>query len=161
MSMKKSIGDNMIPKSWPLGRGLDLIKRATYDGVDLWLGDTPWFQMSTTDSELLRLRRSVEDAGLAITNVSTALHWNFPISSPDRNIRDYGIRVVERQIEAAVLLGCDVVLVVPGIVNRDTNYNDAYKLSVEALQALAPVAEKARVVISCEPNTCYERFLLS
>ena len=159
--MKKSIGDNMIPKSWALGQGLDLIKKATYDGVDLWMGKTPWFHMSTTDAELLRLRRSVESAGLVVTNVSTVLNWDFPISSPDKKIRDYGIRVVERQIEAAVLLGCDVVLVVPGTVNRDTNYNDVYKRSVEALQALAPAAEKAKVTIGCEPNTCYERFLLS
>jgi L-ribulose-5-phosphate 3-epimerase len=159
--MKKSIGDNMIPKSWALAQGLDLIKHATHDGVDLWMGQTPWFEMSTTDAELLQLRRAVESAGLAVTNVSTELHWKFPFSSPDRKIRDYGIRVVERQIEAAVLLGCDVVLVVPGQVNRDTNYNDVYNRSVEALQALAPAAEKANVMIGCEPNTCYQRFLLS
>ncbi len=44
---------------------------------------------------------------------------------------------------------------------RNTNYNDVYERSVEALQALAPAAEKAKVTIGCEPNTCYERFLLS
>ena len=36
--MKKSIGDNMIPKSWGLGGGLELIKKAGYDGIELWLG---------------------------------------------------------------------------------------------------------------------------
>jgi hexulose-6-phosphate isomerase len=159
--MKKSIGDNMIPASWSLGQGLDLIKKATYDGVDLWMGKTPWFQMSSTDTEVLRLRSSVESAGLVVSNVSTVLNWKFPISSADKKIRDYGIRIVERQIEAAVLLGCDVVLIVTGTVNRDTNYNDVYKRSVEALQALAPAAEKAKVMIGCEPNTCYQRFLLS
>jgi L-ribulose-5-phosphate 3-epimerase len=159
--MKKSIGDNMIPRDWTLVQGLDLIKKAGYDGVDLWIGKTPWFQMSTTDAELVRLRRTVEDAGLLVTNVSTELHWDYPISSPDRKTRDYGIRVAERQIEAAVLLGCDVVLVVPGTVDRATNYNDVYKRSVEALQGLAPLAERAKITIGCEPNTCYERFLLS
>jgi hexulose-6-phosphate isomerase len=159
--MKKSIGDNMVPKGWTLAEGLGLIKKATYDGVDLWIGSKPWLQMTTTDAELIQLRRSVEDAGLVVTNVSTELNWDFPISSPDKKVREYGTRVVERQIEAAVLLGCDVVLVVPGIVNRDTNYNDVYARSVEALQGLAPVAEKARIKIGCEPNTCYQRFLLS
>ena len=159
--MKKSIGDNMIPKGWTLGQGLDLIKKAGYDGVDLWIGKMPWFQMSNTDAEIIGLRRSVENAGLVVTNVSTELHWDFPISSPDKKLRDYGIRVMERQIEAAVLLGCEVVLVVPGTVNRDTNYNDVYKLSVEALQGVAPAAERAKITIGCEPNTCYERFLLS
>jgi hexulose-6-phosphate isomerase len=159
--MKKSIGDNMIPKGWTLPEGLALIKKATYDGVDLWIGNKSWFQMTTTDAEVIQMRRSVEDAGLLVTNVSSELNWNFPISSPDKKVRDYGIRVVERQIEAAVLLGCNVVLVVPGTVNRDTNYNEVYKRSVEALQGLAPAAEKAQITIGCEPNTCYERFLLS
>jgi sugar phosphate isomerase/epimerase len=49
--MKKSIGDNMIPKGWSFEQGLDLVKKAGYDGIELWLGDVPWFQMSTTDAE--------------------------------------------------------------------------------------------------------------
>lgn len=159
--MKKSIGDNMIPKSWTLGQGLDLIKKAGYDGVDLWIGSKPWFQLSTTDKELIQLRRSVERAGLVVSNIATELNWEFPISAPDKTVRDSGIRIVERQIETAVLLGCDVVLVVPGIVTRESKYNDVYQRSVEALQGLVPAAERARVTIGCEPNTCYERFLLS
>src|SRR2546426_531289 len=33
--MKKSIGDNMIPKSWSFEQGLELMKKAGYDGVEL------------------------------------------------------------------------------------------------------------------------------
>jgi hypothetical protein len=54
--MKKSIGDNMIPKEWGLDRGLALVKQAGYDGVDLWLGDRPWFGMDTTDAAVRGLR---------------------------------------------------------------------------------------------------------
>ena len=43
--MKKSIGDYMIPKGWSFEQGLELIKKSGYDGVELWLGDVPWFQM--------------------------------------------------------------------------------------------------------------------
>jgi len=39
--MKKAIGDNMIPKDWGFERGLDLVKKAGYDGIELWLGDVP------------------------------------------------------------------------------------------------------------------------
>ena len=49
-AMKKSIGDNMIPKDWTFERGLELVKKAGYDGIELWLGEVPWFQMSTTDA---------------------------------------------------------------------------------------------------------------
>ena len=62
--MKKSIGDNIIPKDWTLERGLELIKKSGYDGVELWLGERPWFQMNTSDTQVRELRRKVEDAGL-------------------------------------------------------------------------------------------------
>jgi len=54
-AMKKSIGDNMIPKDWTFERGLELVKKAGYDGIELWLGEVPWFQMSTTDAQVCEL----------------------------------------------------------------------------------------------------------
>src|SRR2546422_6384759 len=38
-SMKKAIGDNMIPKEWGFEKGLELVKQAGFDGIELWLGD--------------------------------------------------------------------------------------------------------------------------
>src|SRR5580700_3859614 len=63
--MKKSIGDNMIPKGWSFERGLELVKKSGWDGIELWLGDVPWFQMETTDAQVTELRRKVENAGLS------------------------------------------------------------------------------------------------
>ena len=37
--MKKAIGDNMIPKEWGFEKGLRLVKKAEFDGIELWLGD--------------------------------------------------------------------------------------------------------------------------
>ena len=125
--MKKSIGDNMIPKGWSFEQGLDLIKKSGYDGVELWLGDVPWFQMTTSDAEVLALRRKVEDAGLVVSNVSTGLHWNTPISARDPKVREEAIRIVERQIETAGLLKTDAILIVAGLVTEEVPYNEAYR----------------------------------
>jgi hypothetical protein len=81
--MKKSIGDNMIPKGWSFERGLELVKKTGYDGIELWLGEVPWFQMNTTDGAVTELRRKVENAGLVVSNVSTGLHWETPLSTRD------------------------------------------------------------------------------
>src|SRR5207247_9115444 len=81
-AMKKAIGDNMILKEWGLGKGLELVKQAGFDGIELWLGDVPWFQMSTTDSEVGELRRKVDNAGLVVCNDSTGLHWAPPPPQP-------------------------------------------------------------------------------
>jgi hexulose-6-phosphate isomerase len=159
--MKKSIGDNMIPKDWGFERGLDLIKHAGYDGIELWLGDMPWFQMTASDGDVRELRRKVENAGLVVSNVSTGLHWAAPLSTRDPAVRARAARIVERQIETAVLLGCDAVLVVAGLVTEEVPYNEVYQRCVEALRALGPTAARGGVKIGCENCNSEQRFLLS
>lgn len=159
--MKKSIGDNMIPRGWRFEQGLELTKKAGFDGIELWLGDTPWFQMTTTDAEVRELRRKIENAGLVVSNVSTGLHWKYPISARDPKVREEGIRIVEREIETAALLGTDVILLVPGLVTEEVPYNEVYMRCLDALKQLAPKAAKANVKIGCENCNSEHRFLIS
>lgn len=159
--MKKSIGDNMIPKEWGLERGLDLVKKAGYDGIELWLGDRPWFGMGTTDAEVRALRRKVEDAGLVVSNVSTGLHWASPLSARDPKVRAEGMRIVEREIETARLLGTDAVLVVAGLVTEEVPYNEVYSRCVDAMRTLGVTAQRAGVRIGIENCNSEQRFLLS
>ena len=160
-AMKKSIGDNMIPKGWSFEQGLELVKMAGYEGIELWLGDMPWFQMGTTDAQVTELRRKVENAGLVVSNVSTGLHWETQLSARDPGVRAKAIRIVEREIETAQLLGCDAVLVVAGLVTEEVPYREVYPRSVAAMQQLAPVAAKAGVKIGCENCNSEQRFLIS
>jgi L-ribulose-5-phosphate 3-epimerase len=159
--MKKSIGDNEIPKGWGFERGLELIKKAGFDGVELWIGDVPWFQMATTDAEVLALRRKVENAGLVVSNVSTGLHWKYSLSARDPKVQQEGIRIVERQIETARLFGADAILVVAGLVTEEIPYNEVYRRTVEVMQKLGPKAAQAGVKIGCENCNSEQKFLLS
>ena len=159
--MKKSLGDNMIPKDWGFERGLELVKQAGFDGIELWLGDVPWFQMSTTDSDVRELRRKVEDAGLVVSNVSTGLHWGSPLSARDPRVRAQAARIVERQIETASLLGSDAILVVAGLVTDEVPYNEVYQRCLDALRPLGEAATRAGVKIGCENCNSEQRFLIS
>ena len=159
--MKKSIGDNMIPKGWSFEQGLELIKKSGYDGVELWLGDVPWFQMSTTDAQVEALRRKVESAGLVVSNVSTGLHWESPLSARDPKTREQALRIVERQIETSQILGTDAILVVAGLVTEEVPYNEVYQRCLDAMKQLAPTAAKAGVKIGCENCNSEQRFLIS
>jgi hexulose-6-phosphate isomerase len=151
----------MIPKDWSFERGLELVKKAGFDGIELWLGDVPWLQMATKDAEVQELRRKVENAGLVVSNVSTGLHWDKPLSARDPKVREQGIRIVERQIETATLLGTDAILVVAGLVTEEVPYNEVYLRCVDAMKQLAPKASQARVKIGCENCNSEQRFLLS
>ena len=159
--MKKSTGDNFFPHAMRFTDGLALLKRAGYDGVELWLGERPWFQMETTDAEMHAMGRQIRDAGLEVSDVANALDWKENIASRDPEKREAAVRHIKRQIEAAQIVGTDAILVVAGVVTDDAPYNEVYKRTVGMLQTLAEVAAKARVKIGVENCNSEQRFLLS
>lgn len=159
--MKKSIGDNLIPKGWTLENGLALVRKAGFDGIELWLGDKRWFTMETTDAQVRELRRRIEDAGLVVSDVANTLDWETPISSRDPAVREKASRHILRQIETAQILGTDAILVVAGLVTEDTPYNEVYQRTLDNIRRLSETAAQARVRIGCE-NCCSEqRFLIT
>ena len=159
--MKKSIGDNMFLKESTFDQGLALVKKAGYDGVELWLGARPWFVVETSDADVGELRRKIDDAGLVVSNVANSLDWDRPLSSRDPRVREQATRHITRQIEAAQILGTDAILIVAGIVTEENPYQEVYPRTVEAVQKLGAVAARAKVKIGCE-NCCSEqRFLMS
>jgi hexulose-6-phosphate isomerase len=159
--MKKAIGDNLIPKGMPIEKGLALVKRSGFDGIELWLGGQPWFDMKTSDSALRELQRRTRDTGLVVSNVANTLDWEENISARDPAVRSAAIRHVERQIEAAQLFGTDGILVVAGLVTAEVPYNEVYVRTVDSLQRLAPKAQAAGVRIGLENCCAEQRFLLS
>ncbi len=159
--MKRSIGDNMIPKDWGLDRGLDLIHKAGFEGVEYWLGGRPWFQVTTPDPQVLDLKRRAASHGLEISNVSNTLDWRHNISSSDPRLRAMALQHVRRQLETAHMLGVKSILVVAGLVTPTETYEDVYKRTVESLHELEPDAARAQVKIGCENCCAEQRFLLS
>jgi hexulose-6-phosphate isomerase len=159
--MKKSIGDNLIARGMGLEDGLQLIKRAHFDGVELWLGGQPWFQMKSTDAEVRDLYRKVKDAGLKVSNVSNTLDWDENVTSRDPRKREAAFGHIERQLETAQILETDAILVVAGLVTEEIPYNEVYARCVESMKTLSTKAAAARVKIGVENCCAEQRFLLS
>ncbi len=159
--MKKAIGDTLIPEGWPLEKGLDLIKRAGFDGVELWLGGKPWFQMNTPDGGVRELYRKVRDAGLVVSDVCNTLDWDENLTARDPKVQAAAMRHVERQIETAQIFETDAILVVAGLVTEEIPYNEVYARCVERLKRLGETAAKANVRIGCENCCAEQRFLIS
>ncbi len=159
--MKKSIGDNIFPENMSFTDGLALLKRAGYQGIELWLGDRQWFQMKTTDAELRALFGQIQDAGLDVSDVANSLDWDENVSARDPAKRAAAFRHIERQIEAAQIFKCDAILIVAGLVTADAPYNEVYNRTVDSLQKLGEVAGKAKVKIGAENCNSEQKFLLS
>ena len=159
--MKKAIGDNLFAPPMTFEAGLAFAKQAGYDGVELWMGDRPWFQPNTTDADLQTLRRKIRDAGLIVSNIANSLAWKLNLSDRDPAIRQTALKHVERQLEAAQIFETDAILVIAGIVTEEVPYNEVYARSLESLRALAQKAGRARVRIGVENCNSEARFLLS
>jgi hexulose-6-phosphate isomerase len=159
--MKKAIGDNIFPEGMSFESGLKLLKDAGYQGIELWLGDRPWFRMNTTDAQLREMRSKIEETGLRVSDIANALDWDENLSSRDPAKREAAFRHIRRQIEAAQVFKCDAILVVAGLVTSDTPYDEVYNRSVESLQKLAADAAAAKVRIGVENCCAEQKFLLS
>lgn len=141
--------------------GLQLLKRARFQGIELWLGDRPWFQMTTSDAQLREMRTKIEDAGLEISHIANSLDWEENVCSREPSKRDAAFHHIKRQIEAAQIFNCDAILIVAGLVTADMPYNEVYNRSADSLKKLAETAAAAKVKIGVE-NCCSEqKFLLS
>lgn len=145
----------------PLERVFEISRSAGFDAVELNLnpiggvGLTP----ETTAAEAETIRKLAEQFGIQLRSLSTGLLWGAPLSSKDASIREKGREVVSKQLELANILGMDTVLVVPGVVNPDTSYDDCYRRSQDEIRMLVPLAEKLGVCIGIE--NVWNKFLLS
>lgn len=143
-------------------------KKAGYDGVEPVMSENGYLNPSTPEKDILAMRRMAEDMGLEIPSVGVWSLWENNLVSDSPAIREKAFGIVEKQIEAAHLLGADTILVVPGYVGcsfaskpEKIRYDVAYARSQEALAKLAPQAAAAKVAIGiemCGTAFCFRRW---
>ena len=148
--MKKGICHGSIPGS-TLAQRFALAKEAGYDGVEISTMLDP--------AEAGRCRKDADAAGIAVHSVMDSLHWQCPLSSKDEETRTKGVENVRASIRTAQIVGADAVLVVPGVVNEATTYEDAMVNSTRSLEELLPEAEESGIKLCIE--NVWNKFLLS
>jgi hexulose-6-phosphate isomerase len=130
----------------------------------------PWqeYSLDTHESELIRLRKEIEARGMRVSAVYDREQWHYPMSSQDPKTRERCQLIIERLAQAAVTLGADTVLVMPGAVDNSAlaprpeivSYADAYRNAQEVLHRLSHSAgEKHRVHLAAE--NCPGKFLIT
>ncbi|WP_101296809.1 sugar phosphate isomerase/epimerase family protein [Halegenticoccus soli] len=135
---------------------LSFLADAGYDGVEPNVtADGPLWD----DDRVAAFAAEANRAGVGVPAVSTTLHWEFPLSSPDGKTRDRGVEIGERMIEVAARVGAEAVLIVPGVVDGDTPYDEAYDRGLEAVRTLARRGSEYGVTIAVE--NVWNDFLLS
>jgi L-ribulose-5-phosphate 3-epimerase len=82
-----------------------------------------------------------------------------PLTDPNPAVRAEGVRGIEQALRDAKAYGATSVLVVPGVVNANVSYADAYTRSQTELRKVLPVAEQLGVKIAIED--VWNHFLMS
>lgn len=134
-------------------------REAGYDGVEVLLAEDGPLHLHSTEEEILAVKAMAERENMALYSVASHLYWQYPLTSNDPAVRDKAMHIARKQLNAAALLGCDTVLIVPGQVDPATPYDVAYERALCAMQALAPYAGEKGVTIGVE--NVWNRFLLS
>lgn len=141
-------------------------KKAGYDGVEPVLSESGYLNPQTSEKDILAMKRMADDMGLEIPSIGVWSLWQNNLVSDSEKIRKKAFGIVQKQIEAAHLLGAKTILVVPGYVGcnfvehpEKIRYDIAYERAQDALSRLAPEAKAADVAIGIE--NVWNRFLLS
>lgn len=125
-----------------------LLKAAGFHGVEV---NSPMDQ-----AEVLAAR---DATGLEIPSLVIATHWTHPLSHPNPATREVTLEALKQGLRDAKAYGAKSVLLVPGVVNKDVSYAEAYERSVAEIRKAIPLAEQLGVAIAIE--NVWNQFLLS
>jgi len=151
LPIKKAVLTSMLPKEMTWKDRFQLAKDVGFEAVE---GQTE--EDSAVEAEM---RKASEASGMPIHSVMNMAHWQFPLSSSDPAAVEKSMKGMETSVRNAVAWGGTTVLLVPGVVNPQTGYADAYKRSQVQIRKLIPLAEKNKIIIAVE--NVWNKFLLS
>jgi hexulose-6-phosphate isomerase len=147
--IKKAVNLNMVKAGSTLEK-FTIAKEAGFDGLELNRPD------ALPLDELLKAR---DATGLKFAGIICSTHWGKPLTDNNPAVREQGMRGLKLALQEAGELGCERLLLVPGVVNKEVSYADAWTRSLAAIKEAAPFAEKARCKIAVE--NVWNHFLLS
>jgi hexulose-6-phosphate isomerase len=127
---------------------MQAVKAAGFHGVEM---------MSHMNvDEVLAAR---DQTGLEIPSVCGTHHWAKPLTHPDEKVRAEGQAALQQSLREAAKYGAKSVLLVPGIVNKEVSYAEAWDRSIAEIKKALPLARELKVRIAIE--NVWNSFLLS
>ena len=148
--VKKSLKFGMIKEDLSVLDKFKLVKDLGFDGIEL---DSP---NDLTEGEILEAR---DKTGLEVPGTVNSRHWKLPLSHPDSSVRETCVESMKQALRDTKTYGGSTVLLVPGVVNAEVSYADAYERSQAEIRKLLPLAEATGVKIAIE--NVWNNFLIS
>jgi L-ribulose-5-phosphate 3-epimerase len=151
LPIKKAVLLGMLPKGLTYADRFKLARDVGFEAVEAY---------TTPDQrEADEIKKAADDARVRIHSVMNEGHWEWPLSSSDPAVVEKSLNAVRTSLRNAKFWGADTVLLVPGVVNPNTRYQDAWTRSQQQIRKLVPLAQELGVVIAVEE--VWNKFLLS
>src|SRR5215471_12721080 len=147
-NLKKGYMLSTFPgRELPLLEKFKVLKAAGFEGVE------PPSHLS--QDEVLKAR---DETGLTICSVACGVHSR-ALSHPDTAKRADAVEGVKQAVRDAKRYGATSVLVVPGVVNREISYAQAFERLQSESRRILPLAEDLGIKLAFE--NVWNEFLLS
>jgi hexulose-6-phosphate isomerase len=147
-SIRKAIMYGTIEVKGSVLEKFRAVKEAGFEGVE------PNSHMN--QDEVVKARDAV---GLLTPSVCCSTHWDKKLTDPDASVRAAAAEGVQQALRDAHRYGASSVLVVPGVVDAQVTYEQAYQRSQAEIRKMLPLAEQLQVRIAIE--NVWNHFLLS
>lgn len=164
--MIKSVNQWSFPGTYSAADCLLAAKAAGFNGFEPSFNETGEMSLEGFEQDARMLRALAEKEGMILTSLASGLYWSYSLTATNPAVRQKAQDIVRAQIDCAVALGVDAILVVPGAVGRgfwggndNVSYADAYARALEGIKAVVPYAEEKGVKIGLE--NVWNNFLLS
>jgi hexulose-6-phosphate isomerase len=139
--LRKALGIGMIGAGETLADKFKLARDCGFAGIEM---DGP---SGHRHEEVLAAR---DAAGIAIPSVVDSVHWQHTLGDADPEVRKKGREALEAALRDAQAYGAASVLLVPCVVNQRIPYDQAWRLSIEEIRRVLPLASELGVKIAIE-----------
>jgi L-ribulose-5-phosphate 3-epimerase len=151
LPIRKGIVFSMLPKDLSILDRFELAKEVGFEEIEC--------HTETDPKRAEEFKAASDKTGVPIHSVMNSAHWQFPLSSSDPQVVEKSMDGMRTSLRNAKLWGAQTVLLVPAVVNPQTQYKDAWTRSQEQIRKLVPMAADLKVIIAVEE--VWNKFLLS
>ena len=154
--MKKGISTWSLPDR-SADASFSLARECGFDGVEVGISDKGLLRLDSSEKALYDFKKKADEYGMPLYSLVYDFCWNKSLSASDPKVRKECEEIVIRQLEIASILGCDTILVLPGMVKNPGDpasevvpYDVAYDRAFDSICRLSEHAEKVNVNLAIE-----------
>ena len=147
MRAAKALGFDCFEVCLTAGKGGQSAGGVT-DALDISGYYNPLLNVDSGEKELHTLARMARDIGIRVCSVGGIVSFSiYPLTATEPRIAQRAMDAVRKMLDAAQVLGADTVLVIPGMLTQEMDYQQGFELAQERVARLAEHAPNVQLAI--------------